>query len=183
MPPVVLGALALGGATIAAGGVAAAFAATGLVGFAASFGASMLLSAAAQAMMPAPSLGQMEMKARTVTVREPVMPREMVYGQVRKGGVIVFLHATGQQDKDLHLVVVLAVVADARPRALPRSLRRGIPSRRRATDEQFDWPSRRRWSVAADPLSRRRAVQQRKRAARSARVPPPWADRVCPLPS
>ena len=89
MPPVVLGALALGGATIVAGGVAAAFAATGLVGFAASFGASMLLSAAAQAMMPAPSLGQMEMKARTVTVREPVMPREMVYGQVRKGGVIV----------------------------------------------------------------------------------------------
>ncbi|MDO7736038.1 MAG: phage tail protein, partial [Planktomarina temperata] len=48
------------------------------------------------------------MKARTVTVREPVMPREMVYGRVRKGGVIVFLHATGQQDKDLHLVVVLA---------------------------------------------------------------------------
>ena len=108
MPPVVLGAVALGGAAIAAGGVAAAFAATGLVGFAASFGASMLLSAAAQAMMPAPSLGQMEMKARTVTVREPVMPREMVYGRVRKGGVIVFLHATGQQDKDLHLVVVLA---------------------------------------------------------------------------
>ena len=71
MPPVVLGAVALGGAAIAAGGVAAAFAATGLVGFAASFGASMLLSAAAQAMMPAPSLGQMEMKARTVTVTGP----------------------------------------------------------------------------------------------------------------
>ena len=108
MPPVVLGAVALGGAAIAAGGVAAAFAATGLVGFAASFGASMLLSAAAQALMPTPSLGQMEMKARTVTVREPVMPREMVYGRVRKGGVIVFLHSTGAKDKDLHLVVVLA---------------------------------------------------------------------------
>lgn len=108
MPPVVLGAVALGGAAIAAGGVAAAFAATGLVGFAASFGASMLLSAAAQALMPTPSLGQMEMKARTVTVREPVMPRELVYGRVRKGGVIVFLHATGTKDKDLHLVIVLA---------------------------------------------------------------------------
>lgn len=72
MPPVVLGAVALGGAAIAAGGVAAAFAATGLVGFAAQFGASMLLSAAAQALMPTPSLGQMEMKARTVTVCEPV---------------------------------------------------------------------------------------------------------------
>jgi hypothetical protein len=108
MPPVVLGVVALGGAAIAAGGVAAAFAATGLVGFAASFGASMLLSAAAQAFMPTPSLGQMELKSRTVTVREPVMPREIVYGRVRKGGVIVFLHATGKKDKDLHLVVVLA---------------------------------------------------------------------------
>lgn len=108
MPPVIIGAVALGGAAIAAGGVAAAFAATGLVGFAASFGASMLLSAAAQALMPTPSLGQMELKARTVTVREPVMPREMVYGRVRKGGVIVFLHATGETDKYLHLVVVLA---------------------------------------------------------------------------
>jgi hypothetical protein len=44
----------------------------------------------------------MEMKARTVTVREPVMPREMVYGRTRKGGVIVFLHSTGTKDKDLH---------------------------------------------------------------------------------
>ncbi len=68
----------------------------------------MLLSAAAQALMPTPSLGQMEMKARTVTVREPVMPREMVYGRTRKGGVIVFLHSTGAKDKDLDLVVVLA---------------------------------------------------------------------------
>ena len=108
MPPVVLGVVALGGAAIAAGGVAAAFAATGLVGFAASFGASMLLSAAAQALMPTPKLGQMALNARTVTVREPVMPREIVYGRVRKGGVIVFLHATGKEDKDLHLVVVLA---------------------------------------------------------------------------
>lgn len=108
MPPIILGAVALGGAAIAAGGVAAAFAATGLIGFAANFGASMLLSAAAQSMMPKPSVGQIALQARTVTVREPVMPRQMVYGRTRKGGVITFLHATGDKDKDLHLVVVLA---------------------------------------------------------------------------
>ncbi|MDR9483474.1 MAG: phage tail protein, partial [Salibaculum sp.] len=108
MPPVVLGAVALGGAAVAAGGLSAAFAAGGLIGFAANFGSSMLLSAAAQSMMPTPSVGQMEMQARTVSVREPVMPREMVYGRTRKGGVIVFLHSTGAKDKDLHLVVVLA---------------------------------------------------------------------------
>lgn len=105
MPPVVLGAVALGGAALAAGGVAAAFAAGGLIGFAANFGASMLLSAAAQTMMPKPSV---DLQARTVTVREPVRPRELVYGRVRKGGVIVFLHATGSKDTYLHLVVVLA---------------------------------------------------------------------------
>ncbi|WP_254449890.1 MULTISPECIES: host specificity protein J [unclassified Aliiroseovarius] len=32
----------------------------------------------------------------------------MVYGRTRKGGVITFLHSTGEKDKDLHLVVVLA---------------------------------------------------------------------------
>jgi len=108
MPPVVVGAVALGGAAIAAGGVAAAFAAGGLIGFAANFGASMLLSAAASSMMPKPSMGQIEMQARTVTVREPAMPREMVYGRARKGGVITFLHSTGEKDKYLHLVIVLA---------------------------------------------------------------------------
>jgi hypothetical protein len=108
MPPVILGAVALGGAAIAAGGVAAAFTAGGLIGFAANFGASMLLSGAAQSMMPKPSMGQIELQARTVTVREPVMPRQMVYGRTRKGGVITFLHSTGEKDIDLHLVVVLA---------------------------------------------------------------------------
>ena len=105
MPPVVLGVAALGGAALAAGGIGAALAAGGLIGIAANFGASMLLSAAAQALMPQPT---MAMQARTVTVREPVMPREMVYGRARKGGVIVFLHANGDKDQYLHLIIVLA---------------------------------------------------------------------------
>lgn len=105
MPPVVLGVAALGGAALAAGGIGAALAAGGLIGIAANFGASMLLSAAAQALMPQPTVA---MQARTVTVREPVMPREMVYGRARKGGVIVFLHANGDKDQYLHLIIVLA---------------------------------------------------------------------------
>ncbi|MGO4917324.1 host specificity protein J, partial [Pseudogemmobacter sp. W21_MBD1_M6] len=108
MPPIVLGVVALGGAAVAAGGVAAAFAAGGLISFAANFGASMLLSAAAQSMMPKPSMAAAGPQARTVTVREPVMPREMVYGRARKGGVIVFLHSNGPSDQYLHLVVVVA---------------------------------------------------------------------------
>ena len=94
--PVIIGAVALGGAAIAAGGVMAAFAAGGFIAFAANFGASMLLSAAAQALAPAPSLPQVELRPRTVTVREPVKPRDWVYGRARKGGVIVFLHSSGK---------------------------------------------------------------------------------------
>lgn len=105
MPPVVLGVTALGGAALAAGGIGAALAAGGLIGIAANFGASMLLSAAAQALMPQPVA---TMHARTVTVREPVMPREIVYGRARKGGVIVFLHSGGDSDQYLYLVIVLA---------------------------------------------------------------------------
>ena len=108
MPPVVIGAVALGGAAVAAGGLTAAFAAGGLIGFAANFGASMLLSGAAQSLMPSPTVGSMALQSRSVTVREPVMPRDMVYGRVRKGGVLVFMHSTGDADKDLHLVIVLA---------------------------------------------------------------------------
>lgn len=108
MPPVIIGAVALGGAAIAAGGVMAAFAAGGFIAFAANFGASMLLSAAAQALAPAPSLPQVELRPRTVTVREPVKPRDWVYGRARKGGVIVFLHSSGTREEVLHLVIVLA---------------------------------------------------------------------------
>jgi len=105
MPPVVIGAVALGGAAFAAGGIAAAFAAGGLTAFAANFGASMLFSAAAQALMPKP---QMTLQSRTVTIREPVTPRDLVYGRTRKGGVIVFLHASGADNRVLDLVIVLA---------------------------------------------------------------------------
>ncbi|WP_375697525.1 phage tail protein [Pseudophaeobacter sp. TrK17] len=103
MPQVAIGAIAVGGASIAAGGFAAAMAAGGLIGFAAQFGVSMLLSGASAALMGTPSLGP-----RTVSVREPVRPRDMVYGRVRKGGTIVFIHEAGDDNKYLHLVIVLA---------------------------------------------------------------------------
>ena len=66
-------------------------------------GASLLLSAASRALMPGPGL-----PARTVTVREAVAPRDMVYGRARKGGVIVYLSESGSKRQYLHLVVVLA---------------------------------------------------------------------------
>src|SRR3990167_2741536 len=66
-------------------------------------GASLLLSAASRALMPGPTL-----PARTVTVREAVAPRDMVYGRARKGGVIIYISEAGPKRQYLHLVVVLA---------------------------------------------------------------------------
>jgi hypothetical protein len=99
MPFIVTAVTAIAGAiggVLAAGGIGAALI---------RIGGTLLLSYAAQALMPKP---QMTLQARTVTVREPVMPREIVYGRARKGGVIVFLNASGNRDQFLDLVIVLA---------------------------------------------------------------------------
>ena len=40
--------------------------------------------------------------------REATAPQEIVYGEVRKGGVITFLESTGQTNQYLHQVIVLA---------------------------------------------------------------------------
>ena len=99
MPFIVSAVTALAGAiggVLAAGGIGAALI---------RIGGTLLLSYAAQALMPKP---QLALQARTVTVREPVMPRDMVYGRARKGGVIVFLNASGSKDQFLDLVIVLA---------------------------------------------------------------------------
>lgn len=74
-------------------------------------GGMLLISAASRALMPKPALGA----GRTVTVREPVRPRDLVYGRTRKGGTIVFLHTTGKAPAYstgtslLHMVVVLGL--------------------------------------------------------------------------
>jgi len=106
MPQVAAGALILGGASVAAGGVGLALGAAGLLGSVAQFGFGLILSGASQALMPRPK--GPELRDRTVSIRQPVAPREMVYGRVRKGGTIVFVHVTGSRKDFLHLVIPLA---------------------------------------------------------------------------
>jgi fibronectin type 3 domain-containing protein len=57
-----------------------------------------------KAMRSAASLDQ----GRTLMVRQPAAPREIVYGTVRKSGVLVFAHVTGTTNEFLHIVVALA---------------------------------------------------------------------------
>ena len=44
----------------------------------------------------------------TTNIREPAAPQEIVYGQVRKGGVVTYLETTGNKNKYLHLIIALA---------------------------------------------------------------------------
>lgn len=110
MPQVAVGGLLIGGASIASGGLtlaglSAAFTGAGLVAAVAQFGAGLVLSGIAQEFMPKPKAS---LTGRTVSVRQPVAPREIVYGATRKGGTVVFLHETGAKNEYLHLVIALA---------------------------------------------------------------------------
>lgn len=82
-------------------------------------GASVLLSAASRAFMPKPSgpqvqIGpQVQMQDRKVSVRSPAAPRDLVYGKMRKGGVIVYINSSQGPASDfgqniLDLVIVLS---------------------------------------------------------------------------
>ncbi len=70
-------------------GLQGILAAGGLGAFALRLGGSLLLSSLSKALTPKPK----GVTNRTVTVREPASPRQLVYGRVRKGGTIIFLHA------------------------------------------------------------------------------------------
>ena len=90
------------GTTLAAGGIGA---------FALRLGASLLLSAAASA-LARKDTAQATMQGRTVSVREPVGSRRIVYGRARAGGTIVYMNTRtgddGVTESALDLVIVLA---------------------------------------------------------------------------
>jgi hypothetical protein len=94
------------GAAVAAGvtALSAAAAASPLLMAALQLGAGLVLSAAARRLQ-----GRPESPAARVSVRAPVVPRDIVYGRVRKGGTLIFLHRTRNDGKDyLHLIYALA---------------------------------------------------------------------------
>lgn len=55
---------------------------------------------------PAPAFSNYS-RDRTLTVRQPTAPRRVIYGQVKVGGVMVFMHATNS-DTHLHIIQTIA---------------------------------------------------------------------------
>lgn len=65
-----------------------------------------VLSFALSALSPKPQ--QRELEDNTVTNRNPIASRKLVYGKSRVGGTIVFMESTGDTNEYMHLVITLA---------------------------------------------------------------------------
>ena len=98
----VAGLASVGSAMIAAGTLA--------IGWGAAIGAFALgagLSIVSRALAPKPNLGA-QLRGITQTTKDPAGPRQLVYGQVRVGGQIVYIQNSGTNNEFLHLVIVFA---------------------------------------------------------------------------
>ena len=63
---------------------------------------------ALRALAPQPSFGSAGSRGLLVNSREATAPQQIVYGEMRKGGVVTFIESTGDTNQYLHQVIVLA---------------------------------------------------------------------------
>lgn len=96
MPPVIIGAAVSAGLGAAIGGAA----------FGTLFVQNLALGLVAKALAPKPP--KPERRDNTITSRQPVSSRKIIYGRTRVGGTIVYLESTGSDNKYLHLVIPIA---------------------------------------------------------------------------
>lgn len=71
-------------------------------------GITMVTSWAINALSPKPDFGAAGQRGLLTNVREANAPQEIVYGEVRKGGVITYMEATGTDNEYLHLIISMA---------------------------------------------------------------------------
>ena len=69
-------------------------------------GATAIASWAIKALTP--ELDLSSLRGLLANTREATAPQEVVYGEVRKGGVITFMESTGDKNKFLHQIICLA---------------------------------------------------------------------------
>ena len=86
-------------------GVAEATLAYSLISIGVNLAVSLVTSWALAALAPSPEGAERGLLANG---RDATAPREYVYGQIRKGGTISYLEATGDDNKYLHMIIVLA---------------------------------------------------------------------------
>jgi hypothetical protein len=79
---------------------------TAIVSFVALVGANMAVNKLLAPKMP--SYDDPSLASRTQMVRSPIAARQIIYGQTKVSGVIVYLSTTGTKNEYLHIVVALA---------------------------------------------------------------------------
>lgn len=101
--PVTIGAYILGQTAATSFGIAMAtqFA----VGYIAT---TLVTSALLSALSPKPDFGSIGSGGLLVNNKGATEPAQVVYGQVRKGGTVTFVESTGDNNKILHQIIVLA---------------------------------------------------------------------------
>jgi len=104
----VIGAAIATGVGVVVGTVAFTSAAMGSA-FATAFATQAVLGAVGNALAPKPEqfTSAAELRGRTVMSKQAITPRDVVYGEVKKSGAIVFLETTNG-NQDLHVCVTLA---------------------------------------------------------------------------
>ena len=68
-------------------------------------GGTLITSALVNALLPKPPKGT---EGLLTNIREAAAPTDVVYGQVRKGGVITYIESTGTDNKYLHMMITMA---------------------------------------------------------------------------
>jgi hypothetical protein len=97
-----------GFATFSAASAAGAGLSYALVYAGAYLGFTAVTSWAINALSPKPDLGSLTSRGILVNAKDPAAPADFVYGTVRKGGVITYYESTGETNKYLHQIIVLA---------------------------------------------------------------------------
>ena len=69
---------------------------------------SAVTSWAISALAPKPDFSSFGSQGTLVNERNATSPADFVYGEVRKGGTVVFYQSTGSENKYLHQVIALA---------------------------------------------------------------------------
>lgn len=106
--PVTIGTAILGSSLTAATTITVAGSAFALGAYVVGYLATTAItSVLMKALAPTPSSSSAN-RGTIINTREPAATQEYVYGQVRKGGNLVFMESTGTANKYLHFVLVLA---------------------------------------------------------------------------
>jgi len=71
-------------------------------------GVTLVASWAINALMPKPSFGAGSSQGLLVNTRDATGVQDVVYGEIRKGGVITYMEASGTNNEYLHMIVTVA---------------------------------------------------------------------------